>query len=121
MPARFASTRRRQRGQALAADQLPRLANDRVPGRSPPLANPVYAAILGPDAQAADPQVHDIVAKAFRRPEHKGMYLAMRSAMLLRPDLSDTISSLPARTLFAAGADGDLWVPRPHGRRRHDA
>lgn len=75
------------------------------------LAKPVCTALLGPDAQTTDPNACQLVANAFRRPDRKGMYLAMRSAMLRRQDLTETVRTMNTRTLIATGAGDHLWTP----------
>jgi pimeloyl-ACP methyl ester carboxylesterase len=75
------------------------------------LAKPVYAALLGPDAHTTDPEAYNLVADAFRCPDRRGMYVAMRSAMLGRQDLTETIRALTTRTLIATGTDDSLWTP----------
>lgn len=82
-----------------------------VVGPIGPLVKTVTDALLGPDSSASDPDAAGVVGRAFRRADKRGMYLAMRSAMLNRRDLGPLLPSIAVPSLIVAGADDRLWTP----------
>lgn len=83
----------------------------RITGPIGLLVKPVSDALLGTDAEAVDPQAAQMVVEAFRSPDRRGMYLAARSVMLQRQDLTSTVTALATPTLIISGADDALWSP----------
>ena len=100
---------------ALTATERPKIAAlvalYRRTGPIGPLVKPVVAALLGPQANKVDPEAAHLVADAFRRPGRQGMYLAVRSALLNRQDLTAAFSTLTIPALVVAGSDDPLWTP----------
>jgi len=80
----------------------------RLLGPVRPLSKGLAGALLG---RGADPMDVRLVTDAFRRPDRRGMYTAMRSVMLRRPDLTPTLTDVAAPSLFVAGAEDALWLP----------
>ncbi|MFJ5213771.1 alpha/beta fold hydrolase [Streptomyces sp. NPDC088354] len=80
----------------------------RAVGPIRPVLGALTTALLG---AAADPEAITLVAEAFSAPERGGMARAIRSASLDRQDLTPTLTSVPAPTLFAAGAEDTAWTP----------
>jgi pimeloyl-ACP methyl ester carboxylesterase len=76
-----------------------------------PLVKAVADALLGPGSAASNPQAASVVGRAFRRADRRGMYLAMRSAMLNRRDLRPLLPAIAAPSLIVAAADDRLWKP----------
>lgn len=69
------------------------------------ITDPLSKALLGPDDPAG-------VMDAFRQADRSGMYHAMRSMMLNRPDMHDRLGEIVAPTLMlAAHDDVEGWPP----------
>ncbi|MFJ4983350.1 alpha/beta fold hydrolase [Streptomyces sp. NPDC088732] len=80
----------------------------RAVGAVGPVLGPLTTALLG---EGADPGAAALIAEAFSGPARRGMARAIRSASLEREDLTPTLTSVPAPTLFVAGADDATWLP----------
>jgi pimeloyl-ACP methyl ester carboxylesterase len=76
-----------------------------------PLVKTVTDALLGPGSSASDPDAAGVVGHAFQRADRRGMYLAMRSAMLNRRDLTPLLPAIATPSLIVAGAEDRLWTP----------
>ncbi|MBJ7595799.1 MAG: alpha/beta fold hydrolase [Candidatus Dormibacteraeota bacterium] len=83
----------------------------RLTGPMRSLVNAVTDALLGPRSADRDPASARLVGDAFRHAARRGMYLAMRSVMLNRPDLTSALRVVSAPTLVVAGADDSMWTP----------
>jgi pimeloyl-ACP methyl ester carboxylesterase len=79
---------------------LPLVGAYRLLGPIKPLVNGVQDALLGPGAPPAP-----AISVPLRAADRKGMYTAMRSIMLGRPDLRDLLATLDTPTLMLAVAD----------------
>jgi pimeloyl-ACP methyl ester carboxylesterase len=86
---------------------VPLVAAYRLLGPISPLVSGVQDALLGRGADAQDARV---VSAALRRAQRKGMYTAMRSIMLARPDLAPVLPTVTTPTLFVCANDD------PYGR-----
>lgn len=75
-----------------------------------PLVNPLTDALLGPRARADDPEGAAIVAGAFRRASRRGMYTAIRSVSLGRPDLTPVLGTIATPALLTTGAHDPMWT-----------
>ena len=82
----------------------------RIAGPVRPLVNPLVDALLGPCARTDDPEGAAIVASAFRRASRRGMYAAIRSCSLARPDLTPVLDNISTPTLFTTGAHDPMWT-----------
>lgn len=89
----------------------PLVALYRVLGPTRFLSKTLSDALLGPEAVAAQPDHADAVLDAFRHADRSGMFHAMRSMMLKRPDLSDYLPRVVAPTLMLAARDDDEGWP----------
>lgn len=88
----------------------PLVALYRVMGPIPFLCAGLSEALVGPEAVARQPVQAAAVMEAFRQADRTGMYHAMRSMMLKRPNLSDYLSRISAPTLMmAARQDHEGW------------
>lgn len=83
----------------------------RLIGPADPLVKMVCDALLGRGMASKDPEAYATVADALRYADRKGMYRAMRSAMLRRPDLTAKLPQLTMPTLLIAASDDPLWTP----------
>jgi pimeloyl-ACP methyl ester carboxylesterase len=84
---------------------VPVVALYRLLGPIKPLVTGVAKALLGGGYRTEDGEV---VAKPLRTAERKGMYNAMQSVMLGRPDLIDELPRVLAPTLFVGVKDDPL-------------
>ncbi len=75
-----------------------------------PLQRAVADALLSADTRQCDPAAVQLVQEAFRRPNRRGMKVAMQSAMLHRPDLTATLPNVMAPTLFVVATRDPLWT-----------
>jgi pimeloyl-ACP methyl ester carboxylesterase len=87
----------------------------RLVGPVGPLVKAVERGLLSPHTCAADPDAVRLVGESLRRANRRGMYTAMRSVMLARPDLTPVLSGIAAPTLIVTG--DELPVLSPEGAR----
>lgn len=80
----------------------------RLLGPVRPLVKGVADALLGANPPHRDAQ---LISVAFRKPGRRGMYAAMQSVMLHRPDLTSVLSEVAAPTLIVAAEADALWPP----------
>lgn len=71
---------------------------------------PLMDAMIAPPTKRDDKEAWDIVADSFRRADKAGMAEAIRSASLLRPDLTSLLGSITAPTIFATSASDPMWT-----------
>jgi pimeloyl-ACP methyl ester carboxylesterase len=71
---------------------------------------PLMDAMVGPATRRDDREAWDTVADSFRRADRAGMAEAIRSASLLRPDLTPLLGSITAPTIFATSASDSMWT-----------
>ena len=83
----------------------------RLTGPVGPLINLVSDALLGSHSAVRKPADARLVGDAIRRATRKGLYLAMRSVMLNRRDLTSGLGAVTVPTLVVAGADDAMWTP----------
>lgn len=84
----------------------PLVALYRLFGPTRLVCDPLSVALLGPNGSAE-------VMEAFRQADRTGMYHAVRSMMLKRPDLHDRLPQVAAPTLMLAAHDDDEgWPPQ---------
>jgi pimeloyl-ACP methyl ester carboxylesterase len=83
----------------------------RLIGPVGPLVKAVEHGLLSPRTCATDPDAVRLVANALRQAERHGMYTAMRSVMLSRPDLTPALSDVMAPTLIITGDELVTWTP----------
>jgi pimeloyl-ACP methyl ester carboxylesterase len=103
---------------------VPLVALYRLLGPIKPLVKGVAEALLG---KGYRPEDGAVVAKPLRAAERKGMYTAMQSVMLHRPDLLELLPRVAAPTLFVV-VENDPFGPAdkaeaaaqllPHGRTK---
>jgi pimeloyl-ACP methyl ester carboxylesterase len=87
----------------------PLIAVYRLCGPTPLIAEPLSKALMGADAAK---EVAENCMDAFRHADRTGMYHAMRSMMLKRPNLHDRLAQIVAPTLMlAAHDDVEGWPP----------
>jgi pimeloyl-ACP methyl ester carboxylesterase len=87
----------------------------RLVGPVGPLVKAVERGLLSPQTRATDPDAVRLVGDSLRHADRRGMYTAMRSVMLARPDLTPVLSDIAAPTLIVTG--GELPVLTPAGAR----
>lgn len=87
---------------------IPLVVLYRLLGPIRPLVKGVEDALLGAHAPSGDAHV---VSTALTRTSRRGMYTAMRSVMLQRPDVAAALGKVVAPTLIIAAADDALWPP----------
>jgi pimeloyl-ACP methyl ester carboxylesterase len=83
----------------------------RLVGPVGPLVKAVERGLLSPQTRAADPDAVRLVGDALRRADRRGMYTAMRSVMLARPDLTPVLSDIAAPTLMVTGDELPVFTP----------
>jgi pimeloyl-ACP methyl ester carboxylesterase len=83
----------------------------RLTGPIGPLITAVSDALLGSHSAVRKPADARLIGDAVRRATRKGLYLAMRSVMLNRRDLTSELGAVTAPTLVVAGADDVMWTP----------
>jgi pimeloyl-ACP methyl ester carboxylesterase len=82
----------------------------RLTGPIGPLMTAVSDALLGPHSAVRKPADARLVRDALRRATRHGLYLAMRSVMLNRRDLTPAFGAVTVPTLVVAGADDAMWT-----------
>lgn len=87
---------------------VPLVALYRLLGPIRPLIKGVEDALLGAHAPSGDAQV---ISTAITRSSRRGMYTAMRSVMLQRPDAAAALAMITAPTLLVTAAEDALWLP----------
>ncbi|MBJ7593260.1 MAG: alpha/beta hydrolase [Candidatus Dormibacteraeota bacterium] len=113
--------------QALSTSERRRIAMlvalYRLIGPVGPLLRAVEDGLLAPQTRAGDPEAVRLVADALRHAQRRGMWIAMRSLMLARPDLSRVLADVSAPTLFITGDELATWkladAQAAAGRMRH--
>jgi len=75
-----------------------------------PVLRPLVDALVGPATRAEDPAGAAIVARAFTRAGHLGMYDAVRWLSLRRLDLTPVLDRLDTPTLIATARDDPMWT-----------
>ena len=83
----------------------------RLTGPIGPLITTVSDALLGSHSAVRKPADARLIGDAVRRATRKGLYLAMRSLMLNRRDVTSELGAVTVPTLVVAGADDALWTP----------
>jgi pimeloyl-ACP methyl ester carboxylesterase len=82
----------------------------RLTGPIGPLITAVSDALLGSHSAVRKPADARLIGDAVRRATRKGLYLAMRSVMLNRRDLTPELGAVTVPTLVVAGADDAMWT-----------
>jgi pimeloyl-ACP methyl ester carboxylesterase len=77
----------------------------RVAGPSGLLLKALSAPLVGPEALAAQPDRSAEVIASFATADRVGMYHAMRSMMLNRPDMASIVARIDVPTLFVVARD----------------
>jgi pimeloyl-ACP methyl ester carboxylesterase len=83
----------------------------RLIGPVGPLVKAVEEGLLSPQTRATDPDAVRLVGDALRHADRRGMYTAMRSVMLARPDLTPVLSDIAAPTLIITGDELPVFTP----------
>jgi pimeloyl-ACP methyl ester carboxylesterase len=83
----------------------------RLIGPVGPLVKAVEEGLLSPQTRATDPDAVRLVGDALRNADRRGMYTAMRSVMLARPDLTPVLSDIAAPTLIITGDELPVLTP----------
>lgn len=83
----------------------------RLVGPVGPLVKAVEDGLLSPQTRATDPDAVRLVGDSLRHADRRGMYTAMRSVMLARPDLSPVLSDIVAPTLIITGDELPVLTP----------
>ena len=83
----------------------------RLVGPVGPLAKAVERGLLSPQTRATDPDAVRLVGDGLRHADRRGMYTAMRSVMLARPDLTPILSDIVAPTLIVTGDELPVLTP----------
>jgi pimeloyl-ACP methyl ester carboxylesterase len=83
----------------------------RLAGPVPPLVHTLTDALLGPHARTTDPEAAALVGDAFRRATRQGMYIAIQSVSLNRPDLTPVLGNISTPTLLATGTSDPMCTP----------
>ena len=85
-----------------------------------PVLRPLLDALVGPATRTEDPAAAALVAGAFTRAGHLGMYDAVRWLSLRRPDLTTVLDRLDTPTLLATAREDPLWtVPATRAAAAH--
>lgn len=87
----------------------PLLAGYRIAGPSGFLRRPLFDALLGDEAVAAQPGLAARLVTSFQSADRAGMTQAILSVSLGRPDLTHLLSAVAAPTLMAACQDDRGW------------
>ncbi|GAA4410783.1 hypothetical protein GCM10023168_30840 [Fodinibacter luteus] len=83
----------------------------RLAGAVRPVRDSVVEAMLT-QASAADPQLRAVVVDSLRRPGRRSLSLALRSFILDRADVNDTLGDIRVPSLFVASDDRGDWSPQ---------
>jgi len=84
----------------------------RVTGPNAMLLKPLSAALVGPESLTAAPDLANSVMCAFTGAQKAGMFRAMRSMMMHRPDMRADMARIAVPTLLIAGRDDSTgWRP----------
>jgi pimeloyl-ACP methyl ester carboxylesterase len=83
----------------------------RLVGPVGPLVKAVERGLLSPQTRATDPDAVRLVGDGLRHADRRGMYTAMRSVMLARPDLTPVLSDIAAPTLMVTGDELPVLTP----------
>jgi pimeloyl-ACP methyl ester carboxylesterase len=83
----------------------------RIVGPVGPLVKAVEEGLLSPQTRATDPDAVRLVGDGLRHADRRGMYTAMRSVMLARPDLTPVLSGIAAPTLIITGDELPVLTP----------
>jgi pimeloyl-ACP methyl ester carboxylesterase len=83
----------------------------RLVGPVGPLVKAVERGLLSPQTRATDPDAVRLVGDSLRHADRRGMYTAMRSVMLARPDLTPVLSDIAAPTLMVTGDELPVLTP----------
>lgn len=85
-----------------------------------PLVKAVEDGLLSPQTRTTDPDAVRLVGDALRHANRRGMYTAMRSVMLARPDRTPMLSDIAASTLIITGDELPVFDPLGRPGRRGD-
>ncbi|WP_029113669.1 alpha/beta fold hydrolase [Mycobacterium sp. URHB0044] len=88
---------------------IPLLAGYRVAGPIGFVYKPLFDALLGAEAAAAQPDLTARLVNSFRSAGRSAMYRAILSVSLRRPDLTNLLPDVTAPTLMAACQDDPGW------------
>jgi pimeloyl-ACP methyl ester carboxylesterase len=80
----------------------------RLAGPSGLLLKAWSAPLLGPEALASQPDRSAAIVDSFATANREGMYHAMRSMMLSRPDMASDVARIDAPTLFVVARDDGM-------------
>jgi pimeloyl-ACP methyl ester carboxylesterase len=83
----------------------------RLVGPVGPLVKAVERGLLSPQTRATDPDAVRLVGDGLRHADRRGMYTAMRSVMLARPDLTPVLSDIAVPTLIVTGDELPVLTP----------
>ena len=83
----------------------------RLVGPVGPLVKAVEEGLLSPQTRATDLDAIRLVGDGLRHADRRGMYTAMRSVMLARPDLTPVLSAIAAPTLIITGEELPVLTP----------
>jgi hypothetical protein len=83
----------------------------RLVGPVGPLVAAVERGLLSRQTRATDPDAVSLVGDGLRHANRRGMYTAMRSVMLARPDLTPVLSDIAAPTLIVTGDELPVLTP----------
>jgi pimeloyl-ACP methyl ester carboxylesterase len=83
----------------------------RLVGPVGPLVKAVERGLLSPQTRTTDPDAVRLVGDGLRHADRRGMYTAMRSVMLARPDLTPVLSGIAAPTLIVTGDELPVLTP----------
>ncbi len=70
----------------------------------------VVASLLSKTTRDRDAETVDLVLDGLRSTTRQGLYLAVRSVHLGRPDLRPVLSRITTPTLFVTGGDDAMWT-----------
>lgn len=87
----------------------PLLAGYRIAGPIGLVRKPLFNALLGAEAVAAQPDLAATAEQSFRAANHTGMFQAILSVSLRRPDLTDRLPDVRVPTLMAACQNDPGW------------
>lgn len=87
----------------------PLLAGYRIAGPIGLLRRPLFDALIGAEAIAAQPGLAGRLVTSFRSADRAGMSQAIRSVSVRRPDLTHLLPAVAAPTLMAACRDDPGW------------